>query len=134
RLYYSSRRSVPDAPATRPDGRLLLAEHNCLACHVRDGTSETIPLRPPVLADKLTAVGQRYPDLAPLLPALTPPSLNGVGDKLTDRALADAIARRGDAHRPYLQVRMPRFALNEDELAAIVRELVETDRVPAPPA
>lgn len=134
RLYFASRRPVPDGQAIRPDGRALLAEHNCLACHVRDGTGETFPLRPPLLAEKLTAVAANFPDLAPLVPAMTPPSLNSVGDKLTDQALADAIARKGDAHRPYLNVRMPRFALSEDELRAIVQELVATDRAPERPS
>ncbi|HTK73929.1 MAG TPA: c-type cytochrome, partial [Gemmataceae bacterium] len=133
-LYYTNRRPIPDVRAARPDGRLLLAEHNCLACHVRDGTSETVPLRPPLLAEKLTAVARKFPDLAPLVPAMTPPSLNSVGDKLTDQALADVIARKGDAHRPYLHVRMPRFNLSEEELRSIVNELVETDRVPARPS
>src|SRR5262249_35875345 len=121
---------VPDGQVARPDGRLLMAEFNCLACHTRDGTGETIPLRPPLLAEKLTAVARQFPDLAPLVPAMTPPSLNSVGDKLTDRALADAVAPTGDAHRPYLNVRMPRFAPGDEELRAIVKELVDTDRVP----
>src|SRR5439155_22916115 len=128
-LYYTTRHPIPDGQAVRPDGRRLLAEHNCLACHVRDGTGETFPLPPPLLAEQLTAVARQFPDLAPLVPAMTPPSLNSVGDKLTDQALADAIARKGDPHRPYLQVRMPRFALGEEELGAIVNELVGTDRV-----
>jgi len=49
------------------------------------------PLLPPLLADKLTAVVKRYPDLAPQVPALTPPALNSVGDKLTHSALVEAI-------------------------------------------
>jgi mono/diheme cytochrome c family protein len=130
RLYYTSRRPNSERQTAPPDGRSLLAEHNCLACHVRDGTAETIPLRPPLLAEKLTQVARKFPDLAPLVPAMTPPSLNSVGDKLSDKALADAIARKGDAHRSYLNVRMPRFALGQEELAAIVKELVGTDRVP----
>lgn len=130
KLYFTTRRPNPDGSAPRPDGRLLLAEHNCLACHVRDGTGEQFALRSPLLAEKLTAVARQFPDLAPLVPAMTPPSLNSVGDKLTEQALADAIARKSDPHRPYLQVRMPRFALSADELAAIVNELVGTDRVP----
>jgi mono/diheme cytochrome c family protein len=130
RQYYTTRRSTPDARDAQTDGRQLLAEHNCLACHVCDGTGESFPLRPPLLAEKLTAVARQFPDLAPLVPAMMPPSLNSVGDKLTDPALADAIARKGDPHRPYLQVRMPRFALSEEELAAIVKELVAADRMP----
>jgi mono/diheme cytochrome c family protein len=130
RVYYTCRRPAGEDRATGRDGRLLLALHNCLACHVREGTREAIPLLPPLLSDKLTAVAKRYPDLAPLVPALTPPALNSAGDKLTDPALIEAIARRGEPHRPYLHVRMPRFALPDDELQAVVRYLIDTDRVP----
>ena len=124
RAYYTRVRSAPD------DGRLLLAEHNCLACHAREGTRETLPLLPPLLTDKLTAVVQRYPDLAPLVPALSPPALNSVGDKLTDVALTEAISRRGEPHRPYLHVRMPRFALADEELHAMTRHPIDIDRIP----
>jgi cytochrome c553 len=124
RAYYTGVRSTPD------DGRLLLAEHNCLACHAREGTRETLPLLPALLADKLAAVAKRYPDLAPLVPALTPPALNSAGDKLTDEALTEAIARRGEPHRPYLHVRMPRFALADDNLHALTRHLIDIDRIP----
>ncbi|HEY7426291.1 MAG TPA: c-type cytochrome, partial [Gemmataceae bacterium] len=127
RLYYTGAR------APQRDGRLLLAEHNCLACHAREGTRETIPLLPPLLADKLTAVGKRYADLAPLAPALTPPALNSAGDKLTDSALVESIARRGEPHRPYLHVRMPRFPLSDEDLHALVRHLIDTDRIPPRP-
>ena len=95
---------------------VVLAEHNCLACHAREGTREAMPLLPPVLADKLIAVVKRYPDLAPRVAELTPPALNSVGDKLTEAALEEVLAQRGDAHRPYLQVRMPRFPLPGEEL------------------
>ena len=47
-----------------------------------------------------------------------------------DPRLADAIARRGEPHRPYLHVQMPRFPLGEAELQALVRYLVDADRVP----
>ncbi|MHB1424213.1 MAG: hypothetical protein ACYC3I_13640 [Gemmataceae bacterium] len=127
RRYYAAARSAPR------DGLLLLAEHNCLACHAREGTREAIPLLPPLLADKLTAVGKRYPDLAPQVPALTPPALNSVGDKLTDSALVESISRRGDPHRPYLRVRMPRFPLGDDDLQTLVRHLIDTDRIPPRP-
>jgi mono/diheme cytochrome c family protein len=130
RAYYVGRRPTPANSPPRPDGRLVLAEHNCLACHAREGTREATPLLPPPLADKLTAVAGRYPDLAPQIPALTPPALNSVGDKLTDQALSAAVARRDPPHRPYLQVRMPRFPLRDDELHALVKHLTDTDRIP----
>jgi mono/diheme cytochrome c family protein len=125
RRFYTAARSSPR------DGLFLLAEQNCFACHAREGMRESIPLLPPLLADKLAAVGKRYPDLAPQLPALTPPALNSVGDKLTDSALVESIARRGEPHRPYLRVRMPRFPLGDDDLQALVRHFIDTDRVPS---
>jgi cytochrome c553 len=128
RRYYAAVRSNPR------DGLLLLAEHNCLACHAREGTREAIPLLPPLLADRLAAVSKRYPELAPQVPAMTPPALNSVGDKLTDTALIESIARRGEPHRPYLRLRMPRFPLGDDDLQALVGHLIETDRVPPPEA
>jgi mono/diheme cytochrome c family protein len=129
RSYYT-RLVHPEGGSAPPDRALLMVEHNCLSCHAREGTREAFPLLPSPLTDTLTAVGERYPDLAPLVPALTPPALDSVGDKLTDRALADAILRRGDPHRPYLQVRMPRFPLREDELKGLVQYLVRADRIP----
>lgn len=129
RAYYRNR-IHDDSKARSNDGQLLLTEHNCLACHAREGTREANPLASPVLSDKLAAVGRRYPDLAPLIPALTPPALNSVGDKLNDASLADAIQRRGTPHRPYLQVRMPEFRLSTDEVATLVGSLIETDRIP----
>ncbi len=124
RRYFTEARSAPR------DGALLLAESNCLACHAREGTRESIPLLPPLLSDKLAAVGKRYPELMSQLPAMTPPALNAVGDKLTDRALVEAIARRGEPHRPYLRVHMPRFPLTEDEIQTLIRYPIDADRIP----
>jgi cytochrome c2 len=130
RLYYTGRRSGPADQPAAPDGQRLLAELNCLACHNREGSRATLPVRPPLLADGFTAVSKRHPELAPEIPALLPPGLTSVGDKLTDQALADVIARRGPPHRSYLQVRMPRFPLHDEELSALVRHLIDADRVP----
>jgi mono/diheme cytochrome c family protein len=128
RRYFSEVRSFPR------EGAQLLAESNCLACHAREGTRETIPLLPPSLSEKLTAVVKRYPDLASQIPAMTPPALNSVGDKLTDQTLVEAIARRGETHRPYLRVRMPRFPLADDDRHTMVGHLIDTDRLPELPA
>src|SRR6185436_7313147 len=57
---------------------------------------------------------------------------------LTDSALAAAIRREGPPHRPYLQVRMPKFRLTDNQLAALTAYFVSTDRIPrgagVPPA
>ncbi len=115
-----SRVKNPAAPAI--DGKYLLAERNCLACHARD-TSEG-------LAAKLSAVAAAHAELTDLIPAMTPPPLISVGDKLYDKALADAIRRTSGVHRPWLAVRMPKFNLSDDELQALVQHFVSADRVP----
>lgn len=130
RAYYTTRRTDAARRGPALDGRLVLAEHNCLACHAREGARAALPLLPPLLADQLPALGKRHPDLAPQIPALTPPALHGVGDKLTDEALVESIARHGEPHRPYLRVRMPRFPLRDEELQALLRHFIASDRVP----
>ncbi|HND54598.1 MAG TPA: hypothetical protein PLV92_19435, partial [Pirellulaceae bacterium] len=103
-------------------GRDVLDERQCLACHARDGGSG--------LAATVGAVVERHGALAPRIPAFTPPSLTSVGDKLHDSALDQAIARSGAPRRPWLAVRMPKFALSDAELRAVRDELIGADRVP----
>lgn len=104
------------------EGSVVLAERNCLACHVR-GTSAGIA---PSL-ERLTAA---RPELAARLPALAPPALIGVGDKLHDEALAAAILLKRPPLRPWLDIRMPRFPLSSAEMQSLVRYFVDQDRMP----
>ncbi|MCP4811197.1 MAG: hypothetical protein GY888_01710, partial [Planctomycetaceae bacterium] len=105
----------------------MLREQNCLACHAR--YKET------GIAPQLPAVATAHTSLASLLPAMTPPSLNSVGDKLHDEAIKKVIQREGSVHRPWLHVRMPRFPLTEDQIRDLVKHLVATDRLaPGGPA
>lgn len=123
--YYVSEMAGPvTVAAQRAD--LSLNEHNCLACHAR-GTA-------PGLAAQLPAVVEKHAELAPLVAGMTPPNLASVGDKLHDDALESAIRNGSTGHRPWLHVKMPRFQLAQDELARLVKELIEADRIPAPPA
>lgn len=108
-----------------PDGRFVMVERNCLACHAR-GLS-------PGIAAAAEAVTNQQPELAPRLPAMSPPSLADVGDKLSDEALKSAIGLKRPALRPWLDVRMPRFNLSEGELESLVGHLVQTDRIPEVP-
>ncbi|MCC6508641.1 MAG: c-type cytochrome, partial [Pirellulaceae bacterium] len=105
---------------------LVMAERNCLSCHARHATQG--------LAPAATAMVGLNRDLAARLPALLPPSLTGVGDKLHDQALAAAIARQGEPHRPWLEVRMPKYQLPPAELSTLVSHLVSRDRIPDLPA
>jgi cytochrome c len=110
-----------------PATRNRLRENNCLQCHARDTGVGLAPVAQAVVA--------RDAELAPLLPALVPPSLTGVGDKLRDEALDAAIRRLGPARRPWLSVRMPRFSLSAADATAVAGQLIDADRVPpAPPA
>src|SRR5690606_1987844 len=88
------------------DGRFVLAERNCLSCHARDAA--------PGLAERLAGVVALDQELAAQLPALAPPALNGVGDKLHEEWLLAAIESRQPL-RPWLHVRMPRFRLDAGE-------------------
>jgi cbb3-type cytochrome oxidase cytochrome c subunit len=120
-LVASAKDDAPARPASAT-GAFVLAERNCTACHAR-GQAVGI-------AAVLPAVIEADPELAPLLPALAPPALLSVGDKLHDEALAAAIAARGPPLRPWLGARMPRFNLNDDERRALVAHLVAADRIP----
>ncbi|HEY1785393.1 MAG TPA: hypothetical protein VGG30_07575, partial [Pirellulales bacterium] len=112
-------------PAAAIDGQFVLAERNCLGCHAR-GLSLGIAGQ----SARLTAA---RPELAPLLPALAPPSLSGVGDKLHDEALQAAILLKHPPLRSWLKIRMPKFPLADDEMHAIVHSLIDHDRVPPLP-
>ncbi len=104
------------------DGSLILAERNCLGCHARGAQ--------PGITPRLTAVTAALPELGPVLPTLIPPSLTGVGDKLHDAALRAAIELKHEPRRKWLQVRMPKFTLHDDEVAALNRLFIGHDRLP----
>ena len=126
---YFSERIAPDPKvANKPDGAQLVIENNCLACHARE--PQLAGVLPKKFADKLVQLAAADPELAPQLPALTPPSLNSVGDKLTDAALSNAITRAGPAHRPYLQVQMPRFRFSKEQVEQVSEHFIDVDRIP----
>jgi len=103
-------------------GETILAERNCLACHARDWHQG--------IAAKLPALIAAHPEFGQRLPTLSPPSLTGVGDKLTDDALALAISTKAPSRRPWLAIRMPRFVMSDDELQALVHYFIANDRIP----
>ncbi|MCA9175484.1 MAG: c-type cytochrome, partial [Planctomycetales bacterium] len=114
--------AVQPGPAPVAEGAQLMAEHNCTGCHQRNGS--------PGIGANLNDIAAAHPDWANRLPAMRPPSLNSVGDKLHDEALRRAIGRDAPRRRDWLDVRMPRFALSDHELNAIVAHLVQQDRIP----
>ena len=110
------------------DGRFVLQERNCTACHAR-GLGQG-------LAGEAPRITAAEPELLAVQPALVPPSLNGVGDKLTEAALDDALLLKREPLRPWLRVRMPKFPLAGEELASLKQHLTDHDRIPdlPPPA
>jgi cytochrome c553 len=130
--YYSAKQTPSGGPNTSPQsaGRDLLVELNCLACHAREGIDRQVHALPGGLEKHLAAVVAQHDALGKQVPAMTPPALNAVGDKLTDEALAAAIRREGKVHRPYLMARMPKFRLTDEQLASLVAYFRGTDRIP----
>ncbi|QDV22777.1 hypothetical protein [Aureliella helgolandensis] len=120
---YISTTSQLQQPLDSLSGPELLAENNCLACHSRDshiGIESALP-----------QVASQFPDLASRLAALNPPSLTGIGDKLHAKALASVIDGKSTPLRPWLDIRMPKFALSDVELSRMVEDFIEQDRIPA---
>ena len=101
---------------------LLVKQNNCFQCHARNEL--------PGIAGQLDQITASVSELDALKPALTPPSLNGVGDKLNDQALVSAISRKESARRPWLHVRMPQFGFADTKMRELVDWFVEKDRVP----
>lgn len=120
RTYY---REVPKQKAAHPSGEQLLKQNNCLACHSRDLA--------PGIATHLPSVAATHPETASRLAALSPPSITGIGDKLTDRGLEDAILRKSPPLRPWLDVRMPTFQFSNEQLSALTSYLIGHDRIPS---
>ncbi|MGC3967016.1 MAG: hypothetical protein QM775_06480 [Pirellulales bacterium] len=104
------------------DGAFVLQERNCTACHARGLGQGLAAIAPHVTA--------KEPALLPVQPTLLPPSLNGVGDKLVETALDDAVLLKREPLRPWLRVRMPKFPLADAELSALKKHLVDHDRIP----
>jgi mono/diheme cytochrome c family protein len=95
-----------------------LRRRRCLNCHARDGQGGS------VLGVRLAAYLAEDPELGALKGRLTPPDLTAVGAKLRPEYLAQAVRGEAPVARPWLAVRMPRFAFEPGEaerLAAYFR-------------
>ncbi|RCS47685.1 hypothetical protein DTL42_14295 [Bremerella cremea] len=122
KTYIRQRSRATHQTNTQTDASWILTKNNCLACHPRGVGGG--------LAEVAQQVTEAHSNLSSLLPAMVPPSLNSVGDKLHDEALLAAIRRSEPIHRPWLKVRMPKFDLSQEEQAALVDYFVAQDRIP----
>ncbi len=108
-----------DAPRADTSWQVLgmAAANNCLACHQRDGYGGIEPGRIPYFATTVDA------DLGD--EGRIPPTLTGVGAKLTRDALKQVLTGHGDV-RPYMATRMPVFDLGN--IDSLVNAFAEADR------
>jgi hypothetical protein len=99
---------------------MTLEERNCLACHARDTE--------PRLEREVAHLTTHDPAMAPLADALLPPTLKTVGAKLKPAALLDALSATQPPLRPWLRVRMPRYAWRAGERESLADYLREVDQ------
>ncbi len=110
------------ASAAKSDGADVILARNCLSCHSR-GLSTGI-------AEQVPAIVAAHQELDPVRPALAPPSLSDVGDKFERAAIQSAATTAAAPRRPWLKIRMPRFAFAPGEVDALADYLIAADRLP----
>ncbi len=109
----------PEAPDTRTEILETLAELNCFACHERDGYGGIEDGRRPYFSVTLDAeLGDE---------GRIPPTLTGVGAKLTAKGLHEIMVE-GKTVRPYMATRMPKF--DEGRMATLAKQFKEVDTLP----
>ncbi len=112
----------PIQVATTVDPQQILTEHNCLNCH-RRGTE-------PGIFKHFIDLAENYPELATKLSGMTPPALNGVGDKLHRESIVKALGAHPERLREWLDIRMPQFDLQRQEIQALADYFISHDRIP----
>jgi mono/diheme cytochrome c family protein len=103
-------------------GQRLLISRNCTACHPR-GLRQG-------LAATAGATAQSDAALRGQAPALVPPNLNALGDRLLDKALAKAVGGEQKRRMDWKMVRMPKFKHSDADRQALVDYFVGSDRIP----
>jgi len=120
RIFLSMSRD--SGPVANKQGAMLIEQHNCGGCHSSDlGTG---------LAGQFNKIIEAHPELAAALPAMKPPSLESIGDKLHKRTMHAVLGGKDLPRREWLQIRMPQFPLSAAAAESIVEYFVTRDRVP----
>lgn len=90
-----------------------MAQFNCFACHDRDKQGGVEEVRNEFFTSTMKEMGDE---------GRIPPSLNGVGDKLTEEWMKNILGN-GSKDRPYMLTMMPKFgASNVSHLTAAFRD------------
>ncbi|MEE9218171.1 MAG: c-type cytochrome [Acidobacteriota bacterium] len=102
-------------------GRRYVKNHNCQGCHIVEGRGGDI-------VEIIARMEERSIEEAR---ALGPPPLNGEGKKVQPRWLFEFL-RQPSPIRPWLEVRMPTFAFEEETATTVVRYFSAVDRASFP--
>ncbi|NQU20877.1 MAG: c-type cytochrome, partial [Candidatus Nealsonbacteria bacterium] len=102
--------------------RIIEERYGCYRCHVRDGQGGDDLSR----AIFLHAAEDKTTDQVPL----TPPDISGVGNRLRREWMLKVLVGDAPTARPWLKVRMPRFAMSEEEVSQVADLLAATDAIP----
>lgn len=113
--------TAPDPYSEKRDIESRIASLNCYACHERDGIGGIEAGRNPYFSATIEA------DLGD--EGRIPPTLTGVGAKLTKKGLTSVLLEDGTV-RPYMATRMPRFG--EEHVGHLAEALLIADENPAP--
>jgi mono/diheme cytochrome c family protein len=119
--------ALPRLAAREPTRDRMIARTmtalNCYACHQRDGRGGVESALNPHFETTQREMGDE---------GRIPPPLDGVGAKLNESYLTEALAN-GLKDRPYMRTRMPRFGLpNATPLAKALAAVDHVDPVPVP--
>ena len=118
-------KSISDDAATPTlvqRGQRVLVSRNCTACHPR-GLRQG-------LAATAGDIAQSDAALRGQAPALVPPNLNAVGDRLLDEALAKAVSGEQKRRMDWKMVRMPKFKHSDADRQSLVDYFINSDRIP----
>jgi hypothetical protein len=75
-------------------------------------------------------LSENYPELSTRLAAITPPALGGVGDKLHRSSLTKALGPEPERLRDWLDIRMPKFRLSQQQIDLLSDHFISHDRLP----
>ncbi len=117
--------SVPEgstASTIAQRGHRLLVTRNCTACHPRGLHQGLASSAGEIAANDNVLRGQA--------PALVPPNLNALGDRLLDEALAKAVSGELKRRMDWKLIRMPKFNHSDADRQAFVDYFINSDRIP----
>ncbi len=132
-LGFTDQEMLPEAkPAETPErlaieaGRAIVDDYNCRGCHVIEDAGGAIR---EVIAERMVATGEVASRPAGLV--FGPPNLKSEGARVQPEWLYRFFTEPGTV-RPWLQVRMPTFDFDDEQLNALTAYFAALDGAPYP--